>query len=1359
MTKTNNFIKLVRKEFALLVVALCGLAINLQAQVNLTAIGAAYTQNFNAGTSFATISFTTVNSNPETPAPTDAGSGAWAVRPIPFGATNNAARGGTGNAAMYGYSGTLPGNDWMFTPAFTLAAGKPYKFSYFYRNSGGTGANFYPEKMRVMVTSTNTAAGAVAGVPGTAQQKDYPEVQTAAYLKDSISFTPTTDGTFYLAFQAYSDADMFFLAIDDILVENMETITNDVSVTAIATAATPTNCTSYSATTQFTITVANLGVNAQTNFPVNWTVVRGATPVASGTETIAALAAGATTTFNITANTTTAGTYAITGTAALVGDVRAGNNARTVTLFNASTDLTAEGSSYAQGFETATTSLAAIGWSANDANTDNLTWGPFNNATFARTGTRFAICFRSNTQASNDWLFTNCFTLTGGKTYRLTFWRRTNGTKTENLKVFLANGTATPATATTQLGADIDFTGTTYALETRDFTPTTTGTYHIGFQQTSVSNAPDPNGENGIMMDDVTLLHVPTTDVAVTSITTAATPSNCSTFTNATQFTITVRNEGTAAVTNVPIDWVVRRGTTNVNSGTQTIATMAPGETTTFNITADLSTPGSYVVNASNVLVGDGVTSNNLATFTILNPLVTLNAAGQSYTQGFETPGTLAAIGWSANDANTDNLTWRTFDGGARTGTRIAVCFRSNTQASNDWLITNCFNLTAGIRYRVSFWASANGGKEETLKVYQGTSTNVANMTQLGADIVFNTGYTKRTVEFTPTTTGIYHFGIQQTSPSNAPEGNGANGVLFDDFEIVAIGNDLNVKSITTTATTNACGGFTATTPIVVTLSNTGVNTMPIPSISYELRDAANAIVTGPTTVTPTAGTIAAGAETTLNFTVDMSLPRGYRVIVSITPANGDNDASNDVLSATFVNGYRDLSADNAVYSENFSSRLDVAWTALNQSTVTGTGSPVNWGYSTTAGFGAGGSGGFFWAWPGTTAPANATLFSPCMNLVTGKVYDVNFKHRLDVAGTAKARLLLVRSNDAAGITNATLLRDYNNITTLTHVTVPTESFVVPTNGSYYLAIQLYSDGNATQPALIIDDFSITNTGPLQPPAAPATLTATAAPLQVDLSWTASTSTGITAPTSYRVDFSTTDANTGFTSLPVVNAPATTFSHLNLTAGTVYFYRVYATNSAGTSTLFAAGSATPAILAAPTNLVIATQTTANALTLNWTASPTATGYDIERATVTGGTPGAYTSVGTPSNTSFNNTGLVTGTVYAYRVRASKGTPLQYSAYSNVVTSAAVLELDQTAFGKQIVVSPNPTDGNFKVDMRNVKPNRVTFIITDLNGKEVHRSVGENEDSFDFNVTGVSKGTYLLYINADKGQSVKKVVIK
>jgi mannan endo-1,4-beta-mannosidase len=85
--------------------------------------------------------------------------------------------------------------------------------------------------------------------------------------------------------------------------------------------------------------------------------------------------------------------------------------------------------------------------------------------------------------------------------------------------------------------------------------------------------------------------------------------------------------------------------------------------------------------------------------------------------------------------------------------------------------------------------------------------------------------------------------------------------------------------------------------------------------------------------------------------------------------------------------------------------------------------------------------------------------------------------------------------------------------------------------------------------------------------------------------------------------------------------------------------------------------------AAPTGLTV-TGSTANSVSLSWTASAGATSYQVQRAT--GATGGTFASVGTVSGTSFvNNTGVAANTTYRYRVIASNSAGA--SPPSSVVT--------------------------------------------------------------------------------------------
>jgi cellulose 1,4-beta-cellobiosidase len=109
---------------------------------------------------------------------------------------------------------------------------------------------------------------------------------------------------------------------------------------------------------------------------------------------------------------------------------------------------------------------------------------------------------------------------------------------------------------------------------------------------------------------------------------------------------------------------------------------------------------------------------------------------------------------------------------------------------------------------------------------------------------------------------------------------------------------------------------------------------------------------------------------------------------------------------------------------------------------------------------------------------------------------------------------------------------------------------------------------------------------------------------------------------------------------------AASFTDTTVTNGTAYFYVVSAVNSAGESANSAEASAKPMaptqVPAAPSGLMATAANTQ--VNLTWTASATATSYNVKRATTTGG---PYTKISSPTSPSFTDTGLTNGTTYFY----------------------------------------------------------------------------------------------------------------
>jgi hypothetical protein len=98
----------------------------------------------------------------------------------------------------------------------------------------------------------------------------------------------------------------------------------------------------------------------------------------------------------------------------------------------------------------------------------------------------------------------------------------------------------------------------------------------------------------------------------------------------------------------------------------------------------------------------------------------------------------------------------------------------------------------------------------------------------------------------------------------------------------------------------------------------------------------------------------------------------------------------------------------------------------------------------------------------------------------------------------------------------------------------------------------------------------------------------------------------------------------------------------------------------------------PVVLAAPTGIA-ATALSQTSVRVSFNAVTGASGYVVERAP---GSSGSFASVGTPTSTSFDDSGLTVNTTYRYRVAATEGT--QQGNYSDVIAVTTSEEGPQEA---------------------------------------------------------------------------------
>ncbi len=159
----------------------------------------------------------------------------------------------------------------------------------------------------------------------------------------------------------------------------------------------------------------------------------------------------------------------------------------------------------------------------------------------------------------------------------------------------------------------------------------------------------------------------------------------------------------------------------------------------------------------------------------------------------------------SRQDVNNDGTTWTTVTAPAGyTGNTLRYSYHL-TNAANDWFYTNGLNLSGGISYRLTFVYGNNSSTyTEKLKVYYGNAAVNTSMTTLLLDfptIKHSTTVFSASVDFTPSTTGVYYIGFQAYSDANQLN------LYVDDISVV-----LTPSASTDYFRTIATGSWTSTT-------------------------------------------------------------------------------------------------------------------------------------------------------------------------------------------------------------------------------------------------------------------------------------------------------------------------------------------------------------------------------------------------------------------------------------------------------------------------------------------------------------------------------------------------------------------
>jgi len=172
-------------------------------------------------------------------------------------------------------------------------------------------------------------------------------------------------------------------------------------------------------------------------------------------------------------------------------------------------------------------------------------------------------------------------------------------------------------------------------------------------------------------------------------------------------------------------------------------------------------------------------------------------------------------------------------------------------------------------------------------------------------------------------------------------------------------------------------------------------------------------------------------------------------------------------------------------------------------------------------------------------------------------------------------------------------------------------------------------------------------------PAAPSSLSAsTVSSGQINLSWFDNSNN----ENNFLVDRATDSGFTQNFSTATLGANTTSFSETGLNSGTTYYFRVHASNGAGSSsnsnTAFATTQTIVTAPNAPSGLA-ASAASGSQINLTWfDNSSNESNFVVDRATDTGFTQNLSTATLGTNTTSYSATGLSSGMTYYFRVRAT-----------------------------------------------------------------------------------------------------------
>ncbi|MEI7596958.1 MAG: T9SS type A sorting domain-containing protein [Bacteroidota bacterium] len=311
-----------------------------------------------------------------------------------------------------------------------------------------------------------------------------------------ISSVAANKANVYIRFR-YQGNYGFFWCIDDVSITDGLTPTFNAGVLSFIT---PVSGCSLSSQETVSVKVKNFGNQPISSFNLSYSLNGGSavTQAYNGT----AIAPGDTAIFSFTTKVNLSNFHPVDSLISwttLTGETSTGNDS---SAWYYVINTQPSSAPYSIGFES---SELYYNWTYEYNSALSNGWETYTGTSNPHIGTGYIIHYASTTNAANNWAYTTCLDLEAAKQYKVKYFYKGKTGKTNKLKV--AYGTSKSAIGMTTTLIDKTLTNDTYLADSAYITPSTTGTYYIGFNMYSEAN----NGN--FYIDDFSITEETTTNI------------------------------------------------------------------------------------------------------------------------------------------------------------------------------------------------------------------------------------------------------------------------------------------------------------------------------------------------------------------------------------------------------------------------------------------------------------------------------------------------------------------------------------------------------------------------------------------------------------------------------------------------------------------------------------------------------------------------------------------------------------------------------------------------------------------------------------------------------------------------------